>query len=208
MPFLTLSALFVGALVVCNLIANKFVTVDLGFSTFVLSAGVLPYPLTFLVTDLLSELYGRRRANQVVATGFVASMFVLLALWLGAQFPAVTGSIVDDETYVTVFRNAPRVIGASMVAYLTAQFVDIHIFHKVRALTNGRHLWLRNNVSTVTSQLVDTTLVICVLFVGDPQWPADRIYGAIVDGWTFKLLCALADTPLAYLGVYLLRPKR
>src|SRR5690606_2078042 len=87
--YLVLAAVFISSLVVCNLIANKFLTVDLGFKVFTLSAGALPYPLTFLATDLLSELYGQKRANRVVWAGFAASLFALLALWLGAQFDAI-----------------------------------------------------------------------------------------------------------------------
>ena len=94
----------IASLVTCNLIANKFVTVDLGFKVFIVSAGILPYPLTFLVTDLISELYGQRKANLVVFSGFIASMFVLLFLWLGSQFEAIPGSIVNDSTYNSVFK--------------------------------------------------------------------------------------------------------
>ena len=203
--FMLLTALFVAALVVCNLIAQKFVAVDLGFlgfsEPFILSAGVLPYPVTFLITDILSEVYGRRRANQVVVSGFFASVFVLGVLWLGGQFGAITGSPVDDATYLAVFGNAWRVIFASMVAYLVAQLVDIRVFHFWRNLTNGRHLWLRNNGSTVFSQLVDTTLVVTILFFDDPAWSSGRIAQAILDGWLFKALCALFDTPLFYAAV-------
>ena len=115
--FLVLAAVFLASLVVCNLIANKFLTVDLGFKVFVLSAGALPYPITFLATDLLSELYGRRRANRVVWAGFAASLFALLALWLGAQLPALSDSPVSDETYNAAFANTWRVIAASMTAF-------------------------------------------------------------------------------------------
>jgi uncharacterized integral membrane protein (TIGR00697 family) len=202
-PFLTLSALFVAALVACNLVANKFVTVDLGFKEFTVSAGILPYPVTFLVTDILSEVYGRRRANQVVATGFVASVFVLAVLWLGDQFPAIPSSPVDDASYRLVFQNAWRVIAASMTAYIAAQFVDVQLFHFWKGLTRGRHLWLRNNASTITSQLLDTTLVVLVLFVG--VLPGETIVDLIVDGWLFKSLCALVDTPLIYAAVWWFR---
>ena len=203
--FLVLSGIFVASLVTCNLIANKFVTVDLGFKVFVVSAGILPYPLTFLVTDLISELYGQRKATLVVFSGFVASMFVLLFLWLGGQFDAIPDSLVSDETYNSVFRNAWRLIAASMVAYLFAQFVDVRIFHFWKRLTNGKHLWLRNNGSTIASQLVDTTLVICILFIG--VWNTDQIISAIIDGWTFKMLMALIDTPIIYGVIYLLKGK-
>ena len=203
--YLILSGIFIASLVTCNLIANKFVTVDLGFKVFVVSAGILPYPITFLVTDLISELYGQKKANLVVIAGFFASMVVLLFLWLGGQFNAIPDSIVTDEVYNSVFRNAWRIIAASMVAYLFAQVVDVRIFHFWKKLTNGKHLWLRNNASTVVSQLLDTILVICILFFG--VWGTDQIFSAIIDGWTFKMLMALIDTPIIYGIIYLLKGK-
>tara|TARA_B100001250_G_scaffold413473_1_gene447748 strand:- start:1373 stop:2029 length:657 start_codon:yes stop_codon:yes gene_type:complete len=203
--YVILAGIFIASLVTCNLIANKFVTVDLGFKVFIVSAGILPYPLTFLVTDLISELYGQRKANLVVFSGFIASMFVLLFLWLGSQFEAIPSSIVNDSIYNSVFQNAWRLIAASMVAYLFAQFIDVRIFHFWKKLTNGKHLWLRNNGSTVASQLVDTTLVICILFVG--VWESDQIFSAIIDGWLFKMLMALIDTPIIYGIIHLLKGK-
>ena len=189
-----LSAIFIASLVTCNLIANKFVTVDLGFKVFIVSAGILPYPITFLVTDLISELYGQKKANRVVISGFVASIFVLFFLWLGGQFSAIPDSIVNDNIYNAVFRNAWRIIAASMVAYLIAQFIDVRIFHFWKKLTRGKHLWLRNNGSTIASQLVDTSLVICILFIG--VWDGRQIFNGIIDGWLFKMLMAFIDTPI------------
>ena len=203
--YIVLVGIFIASLITCNLIANKFVTVDLGFKVFIVSAGILPYPLTFLVTDLISEIYGQKRANLVVFSGFIASLFVLLFLWLGGQFSAIPSSIVGDETYNSVFQNAWRIIAASMIAYLFAQFVDVRIFHFWKKLTNGKHLWLRNNGSTVASQLIDTTLVVCILFLG--VWNGDQIFQAIIDGWLFKMLMALVDTPIIYGIVYLLKGK-
>ena len=203
--YIFLCAIFISSLVTCNLIANKFVTVDLGFKVFIVSAGILPYPLTFLVTDLISELYGQKKANIVVFSGFVASMFVLLFLWLGGQFNAIPDSIVNDKTYNKVFQNAWRIIAASMIAYLFAQFIDVRIFHFWKRLTNGKHLWLRNNGSTIASQLVDTTLVVMILFVG--VWEPSNIISAIIDGWLFKMLMAAIDTPIIYGIIHLLKGK-
>lgn len=201
--FLLLAAVFLSSLVVCNLIANKFVSLDLGVHVFEVSAGILPYPLTFLATDLLSELYGRRRANRVVWAGFVASLFALLAIWLGASLPALSFSPVDDATFNGVFANTWRVIGASMIAYLCAQFVDVRLFHFWKDLTKGKHLWLRNNASTVCSQLLDSALVVFVLFVGKQS--AEEMLSLIFSAWLFKTLVALADTPLFYLGTWWLK---
>jgi len=197
--YLLLACVFVGALVVTNLIANKFVTVNWLGKEFILSAGVLPYPLTFLATDILSELYGRKRANRVVFGGFLASLLVLLTLWLGDLFPAIPDSKVGDDIYHQVFGNSWRVIGASMTAYLIAQMVDIRLFHFWRRLTKGKHLWLRNNASTVLSQLLDSALVVMVLFVG--IWPPRQMLDVILDLWLFKASIALLDTPFFYLAV-------
>ena len=203
--YIILAGIFIASLVTCNLIANKFVTVNLGFKVFIVSAGILPYPLTFLVTDLISEIYGQKKANLIVFSGFVASIFVLSFLWLGAQFNSIPNSIVDDFTYNAVFQNAWRLITPSMVAYLFAQFIDVRVFHFWKKLTNGKHLWLRNNGSTIASQLIDTTLVISILFVG--VWDTNQILSAIIDGWIFKMLMAFLDTPIIYAVIYFLKGK-
>ena len=203
--YIILVGIFIASLVTCNLIANKFVTINLGFKVFIVSAGILPYPLTFLVTDLISEIYGQKKANLAVFSGFVSSIFVLSFLWLGAQFNSIPSSIIDDFTYNAVFQNAWRLITASMAAYLFAQFIDVRVFHFWKKLTNGKHLWLRNNGSTIASQLIDTTLVISILFVG--VWDTNQILSAIIDGWIFKMLMALLDTPIIYAIIYFLKRK-
>ena len=114
-------------------------------------------------------------------------------------------SPINNSTYNLVFQNAWRVIAASMIAYLFAQFIDVRIFHFWKKLTKGKHLWLRNNGSTIASQLVDTTLVVSILFVG--VWNSDQIFRAIVDGWLFKMLMALIDTPIIYGIIHLLKGK-
>jgi queuosine precursor transporter len=203
--FIILTSLFIAALITCNLIANKFVSIDLGFKTFIVSAGILPYPITFLITDILSEIYGRKMTNRVVISGFFASIMVLLFLWIGSLPNALESSPVGNDIYNTVFRNAWRVMAASMIAYLSAQFLDVRLFHFWKNLTKGKHLWLRNNASTIGSQFVDTTLVICILFIG--VWSNGDIIQAIIDGWTFKMLCALIDTPIFYITTSYLRKK-
>jgi len=203
--YLYLAAIFIAALVVCNLIANKFIEVDLGFKTFVISAGVLPYPITFLITDILSEIYGKKKTNRIVWAGFGASIFVLGVLLLAQQFTAIEGSPVDEATFNKVFGNSWRVIFASMTAYLCAQLIDVRIYHFWKKKTQGKHLWLRNNFSTIFSQLVDTTLVVGVLFIGVK--PASDIFQFIIDGWLFKMLCAFIDTPLLYGATSFIRNK-
>ena len=203
--YLYLAAIFIAALVVCNLIANKFITIDLGFKTFIISAGVLPYPITFLITDILSEIYGKKKTARIVWAGFGASLFVLGVLLLAQQFTAIEASPVNDDTFNMVFGNSWRVIFASMTAYLCAQLVDVRIYHFWKEKTAGKHLWLRNNFSTVFSQLVDTTLVVCVLFLGIRS--NSEIIQFILDGWLFKILCAFIDTPLLYASTAFIRNK-
>ncbi|MFT5904220.1 MAG: putative integral membrane protein (TIGR00697 family) [Flammeovirgaceae bacterium] len=203
--YLLLGGLFITALITCNLIANKFVTVDLGFKVFTISAGVLPYPITFLLTDILSEIFGRKKTNAIVYTGFAASLFVLMMLYLGSLFPSIEESPVNDDYYNTVFQNSWRIILASMVAYLTAQLVDVRLFHFWKKLTKGKKLWLRNNASTILSQFVDTTLVVLVLFVG--VLPFGTIGDFIFDGWLFKVLVALVDTVFIYFFIWLIRSR-
>jgi len=203
--YLHLAAIFIAALVVCNLIANKFITLDLGFKTFILSAGVLTYPLTFLITDTLSEIYGKKQTSLIVWAGFSASLFILGVIFLAEQFDAIDGSPVDNETFNRVFSNSWRVIFASMVGYLFAQLIDVRIYHFWKQKTKGKHLWLRNNFSTIISQLVDTTLVVCVLFLGVRS--NSEIVQFIIDGWIFKILCAALDTPILYATTAFIRKK-
>ena len=209
--FLVLAAVFIASLVTCNLIVQKFFLWEpFGIEKwFYLSVGILPYPLTFLVTDILSEIYGKRRANHVVMSGLAASVFVVGVVLLAVRIPSIgsvdleTGAAIDPETFDAMFRQVfgttGRAVAASMAAYLTAQLIDIRVFHFWRGLTRGRHLWLRNNASTVFSQLVDTTLVVTLLFWGTAK--QSDIPQMILAGWSFKALVALADTPLFYIAV-------
>lgn len=201
--YLILLAMFLTSLIVCNMITSKFIEVDLYFKIFVLPAGILPYPITFLVTDLLSEIYGRKKANLAVFSGFVALVFTVFIVFLGQQFDAIDSSLVSNEDYNKVFGNSTRAIVASMIAYLSAQFVDVRLYHFWKRLTNGKHLWLRNNASTVLSQLLDSVLVIMVLFYGKEDFSVLSVW--ILNAWLFKVICALFDTPILYALVYWLR---
>jgi len=164
-----LSSIFITALVVSNLIFQKFFSwypfnfEVFGIKLFELSVGVLPYPITFLITDIISEIFGKRKANQVVIMGIVASIFSIGLLLLGDVLPANSTSPIDDETFNLVFSASPLAVLASMTAYLIAQFLDIRIYHFWKQLTKGKYLWLRNNFSTFSSQIIDSTTVIALL---------------------------------------------
>jgi uncharacterized integral membrane protein (TIGR00697 family) len=171
-----------------------------GIYTFELSVGILPYPVTFIVTDLVSEVYGKKRANQMVLVGFVASLFTLLIVVVADWAPATPWSPISDQTFSKVFGFTFVAVGASMTAYLIAQLVDVQLFHFWKKLTKGKHLWLRNNASTFTSQLVDTLVVLFILCSLDVI-PWNKFTGLLINGFVFKVLVAAADTPLVYLVV-------
>lgn len=203
--YMVLSALFIASLVVSNLIFQKFFYWDFfGIYTFEISVGILPYPVTFLITDVISEVYGKKKANQVVTTGIFASFFSLLIIYMADAVPATPWSPVDNPLFEKVFGATAIAVFASMVAYLLAQYIDIQLFHFWKRLTKGRHLWLRNNFSTFLSQFVDTFSVLFLLCsFGKIDW--ELFSGLLLSGFLFKVLIAAIDTPFLYAAVYGLR---
>ena len=272
---LIFAGIFFGAMAMLNILGiTKFIPIGKGTLEvfgetvpFALAVGVLPYPITFLCTDFISEFYGRRCANWVVFVGLLVNLLVLGFVSLGAWLPStdpvpfqqvlvlqlesvelasssgettnvdpglgpdpkpdsvlipLTGSdgkpLRDPEFGARMFSLSEQrrvflreeglfdriavttqlAVTASMIAYLAAQFIDVYLFHFWKRLTRGKHLWLRNNGSTLVSQLVDTTAVILVTFWGNTT---SYIVALIVAGYLFKLAVALADTIPFYLGV-------
>ena len=210
--YLYLAALFITSLVVSNLIFQKFFywrPFDwevFGMPIFDLSVGILPYPITFLITDIISEIFGKKSANQVVVAGIFASFFSIGILLLAGIVPAIENSPIDDATFHNVFALSPLAVLASMIAYLSAQFVDIRIYHYWKNLTQGKHLWLRNNFSTFSSQIIDSTAVI-LLLCSFQVLPWELFWGLVVSSVIFKVLVAAIDTPFLYLFVWLIRRR-
>lgn len=205
--YLILAALFIASLVTSNLIFQKFFywypfNMEVyGVKLFEVSVGLLPYPLTFLITDILSEIYGKRKANEVVIAGIFASFFSLLIIYVSKEAPATTWSQVNDSTFINVFGAAPLAVLASMMAYLFAQFIDIKVYHFWKNFTQGKHLWLRNNFSTFSSQFIDTaTVLILLCSFGIINW--DKFWGLLISGVVFKIIIALLDTPFLYVAVF------
>ncbi|WP_049792060.1 queuosine precursor transporter [Christiangramia forsetii] len=200
-----LSALFIASLVVSNLIFQKFFYWDFfGLYTFEISVGILPYPVTFLITDIISEIYGKKKANLVVTTGIFASFFSLLIIYLADAVPATSWSPINDSLFEKVFGATTIAVFASMVAYLLAQYIDIQLFHFWKKITKGKHLWLRNNFSTFLSQFADTFSVLFLLCsFGKIDW--ELFGGLLLSGFLFKVLIAALDTPFLYAAVYGLR---
>jgi queuosine precursor transporter len=238
--FLVVAGLFLASMVCMNVLGiTRFIQVggwELPFTIggakitlFQLAIGVLPYPVTFLATDIVCELYGKRRATWLVWTGFFLNVFLLGVCWLGQLFPAPfdAHSPFYDQTWTVMGGEGPRgdvpagmfygqlwrlmagATAASMVAYLVAQLVDVHLFHFWKRVTKGKHLWLRNNGSTLVSQAVDTFFVLGITFWGEiasGRKSAGWLAGIMLGSYAFKLLAALVDTPLFYLAVRYLKP--
>lgn len=212
--FLFLAGIFFGTLAMLNILGiSRFI--DLSFTMplvgwkipMVLAVGVLPYPVTFLCTDFLSEFYGRERANSVVFVGLLINLWVIAFLWLGGVLPGAGPANDENSVFFVIRALAFGAVSASMAAYLAAQFIDVYLFHFWRRMTHGRHLWLRNNGSTMVSQLVDTVAVILIthFYAGalpidtDAElWPQLMVF--IASGYVFKFTMSLLDTIPFYLG--------
>ena len=209
--YLILAGIFIASLVSCNLIFQKFFEIDIwlpfiGNYTFAQSVGLLPYPVTFLVTDIISEIYGKNKANQVVTAGLIASLFMLIVITVADSVTATVWSPVSDDIFSMVFGLSGAAVFASMMAYLFAQYVDVRIFHFWKRLTKGRHLWVRNNASTIFSQFIDTFSVLFLLCAFDVlAW--DRFSTLLINGFLFKVFFAAFDTPIVYFLIYFIRKK-
>jgi uncharacterized PurR-regulated membrane protein YhhQ (DUF165 family) len=229
LAFLVLAGIFLGTMGMLNILGlTRFLTLgSIGSWPIVVAVGALPYPVTFLCTDLISELWGEEKASQLVWVGLLLNGWIVLILWLGGILPGLDGwggaagvpggsgldlQPADLPVFYEVRRLAFGAVGASMVAYLAAQFTDVRLFHFWKRFSRGRALWLRNNGSTLVSQLVDTTAVVLIshyanhvlpLRAGEPVLPQLASY--IASGYLFKFLAALADTLPFYLLVAWLR---
>jgi uncharacterized integral membrane protein (TIGR00697 family) len=210
--YLCLAATFVVLLVLTNIIGIKLFQAPFK-PEFALTTGIITYPLTFLCTDIVSEIYGKKRADFMVVLGFVMSLLMLAIVmiatgvtphpyWVPAVSPYFDSVEGYQHAFESVFALNQVLIVGSMLAYLSAQLIDNYLYHFWKRLTRGRHLWLRNNGSTMISQLVDTAVVNSILFYigfGMDFWTGVKIMGTI---YVYKVIIAALDTPLIYLGVY------
>jgi uncharacterized integral membrane protein (TIGR00697 family) len=224
--FLVFAGIFLGTLAMLNILGiSRFIkffeiTSASGLElTFAVAVGVIPYPITFLCTDFISEFYGRRRANFVVFVGLLLNIWVVFIMWLGGVLPGfeaidpATGEIVRDAAgRLPVFFEIRALtfgaVTASMIAYLAAQLCDVYLFHFWKRITRGRMLWVRNNGSTMISQLVDTSAVILITHYYAHALPIDpdrglglQLFTFIATGYVFKFVVAAVDTVPLYIGV-------
>lgn len=221
--FLVLAGTFLCAMTLLNVIGiTRFI--ELG--PLQLAVGVLPYPLTFLCTDLICELYGRRRATFLVTLGLCLNFFIIGIMWLGSALPAVPASAqpawqtlqlaesitlasgadsgTEIELFHLIYECTAGAVFASMLAYMAAQYADVRLFHFWKRLTKGKYLWVRNNFSTLISQLIDSIAVIAItfgaLFIAG-QISLKAMLVLMFSNYLFKMTAALADTLPFYILV-------
>ena len=198
MALLGLGMLFMTCLLGSNIIAIKLINVG----SWVISAGILLYPLTFLFTDTISEIFGRRQATFVVWLGFIGNVILVAAIYLAGIIPSPV-FWEDQGAYNTILGGVPRIVLGSMIGYLVSQNIDVLGFHFLKQVTDGRFLWLRNNGSTMISQSIDTVLFLVIAFAG--LVPAQVLWQMIWMQYVLKLAIAGIDTPFVYILVAILK---
>ncbi|MCS5710175.1 queuosine precursor transporter [Candidatus Berkiella aquae] len=224
--FLLLAGIFLGTLGIINILGlTRFIDLSFTFANqeipMIIPIGVLPYPITFLCTDIISEFYGKARANRVVWIGLIVNLWILLIIWFAGFLPPsvaldpvthLPATTHPDYAFFRIRNFTTGCVIGSMLAYLIAQLLDVHLFHYWKKVTHGKHLWLRNNASTLVSQLVDTTIVIFSthwfsngLPLSPEKGVLTQIFTLILCCYCFKAICALLDTIPFYLVVLGLR---
>jgi uncharacterized integral membrane protein (TIGR00697 family) len=214
--YLVLASIFVVVLVLTNIIGIKLFAAPHDPASFALTTGILTYPITFLITDIVSEIYGKKRADFMVLVGFAMSLMMLALVQVAIRVPAhpywvpMEGAFYDSvqgyqHAFESVFSLGPLLVFGSMSAYLAAQLCDNYLFHFWKRRTGGKHLWLRNNGSTWISQLVDTAIVNSILFFIGFKWGFTQAVEVMATIYVYKLVLAALDTPFIYLGVYLVK---
>lgn len=196
----TLASIFIFSIVASNVTASKLIN----FGPFVVPIAVFCYPITFAITDIVSEVYGKRIAQKFVWAGFLVSILLVLYLQIVVTYPPAS-FFEYNEAFVRVFSSTARIVLASMIAYIVSQTHDVWAFHVWKKLTKGRHLWARNNFSTMVSQFIDTCLFITIAFLN--VVPGSVLLRMIFSQYVLKFIIALIDTPFVYLGVKLVSGK-
>ena len=189
-----LNAVFIMATLASNIMAAKMTTIA-GIS---FPAGVYAFPISFLVTDVINEVWGKKEAGFTVKLGFAASIVFTLLTMLAVWLPAAGFWTMQTE-YAMVLAAVPRITIAGLTAFIFSQNTDLWIFDRLKALHKGKHLWIRNNVSTMAAQLLDSLIFIVIAFYG--TMPVNALVAMVFSQWAVKLVLATLDTPFVYWGV-------
>lgn len=188
-------ALVSSLVVMANIFANKIVM----FGPFTVSAGVIVFSMTFFITDIISEHWGPQMARKAVWSGFYSGAILILSTYFVVNWTPAVYAVEISEMFTEVFALTPRIVVASFIAYVISQNNDIWLFHYLKQKTNGNHMWLRNNLSTMTSQLIDSTIFVFIAFYG--VFPIGPL---ILGQWLIKVVIAMIDTPFLYTTITLM----
>lgn len=192
-----LIGLFITALIAANLLGTKITSL---FGVAV-SVGIFAYPITFLITDIIAEVHGKKKSFNLVLAGFISLLVLLGLTQLSVSLPA-NAHFQLDESYRQIFQGSVRIILASLTAFILSQLHDVWAFHRLKEKTSGKFLWLRNNLSTIVSQFLDTIIFMFIAFYQiTPKFDALFIWQLILPYYLFKVAFAALDTPFVYLGV-------
>lgn len=213
--FVFLVGLFVTNAITAELISNKLIEIPLMFSLgdnqygpFITIVGVIPWPVVFILTDLLNEFYGEKAVRRIswITAVLIAYCFIIVSIALALPAHEIPGStLATDKEFTKVFGQAQMVIVGSIAAFLISQLLDAFVFHKIKAKTGNRFIWLRSTGSTVVSQMIDTIVVLYIGFVLPGSLSFEKFLEIAPTNYLLKLLIAIALTPLIYLGHYLIK---
>jgi uncharacterized integral membrane protein (TIGR00697 family) len=198
--FVVVVAIFITCLITANITAVKLVSI-LGL---ILPAGVIVFPISYIVGDVLTEVYGFRMARRVIWLGFICNLIAVLAIWLAGIMPAAP-FWKGQEAYDTILGYTPRLLAASFLAYLIGEFANSIVLARMKVATNGRWLWSRTIGSTLVGQGLDSLVFVLVAFFG--TIPLAGLIAAIIAQWLFKSIYEAAATPLTYLVVNALKRR-
>ena len=201
MYLISLAVIFTTLLLPANISAVKIIAIG----SEGIDAGIIAYPLTFLISDVISEVYGRKTTTKIIWLGFIANLLMISIIYVAGILPSAT-FWNDQQSYDQILGAVPRIVIASMVAYLVSQNHDVLAFEMWKKVTGGKFLWFRNNASTVVSQGIDTTIFILIAFVG--IYSFDDILNMIWITYLIKIVVAIIDTPLVYILVNIVRRKK
>ena len=198
--FMSCAALFVTCLLTANTMATKLITVG----GVVLTAGIVIFPVSYVIGDVLTEVWGYAAARRVIWLGFACNALMVAALWLGGRLPAAP-FWNGQEAYDTIFGQTPRVLAASFVAYLVGEFANAFVLAKLKLATRGRWLWLRTIGSTVVGQALDSIVFVTLAFAG--AVPPGVLVPIVAAQWMVKVVYEAAATPLTYAAVAWLKTR-
>ena len=213
--FIILAGLFITNAVTAELMSNKLIQIPIEFNLFgshlgpfATIIGILPWPIVFLLTDLMNEFYGQKAVRRLswITAGLIAYCFIIVGISLAIPAYEIPGSdLADNASYLKVFGQSQMIIVGSICAFLVSQLLDAFLFDKIKHKTGNRFIWLRSTGSTVVSQVIDSYIVLYIGFVLPGKMSMGTYMTVAPTNYILKLIIAISLTPLIYLGHYLMR---